>query len=271
MLTALIVVVALLGVWISAVTGRLDSALLFVGIPCLLAFGVSLVNGKGGWGSVVQAITIVLLLASALLHEGALCVLLASPLVYGVAGLIYGASRMASRGRYALVPVVVLLAWEGAVPGARVSPDQAASASSIVAGECAGFVEALERGPRIDPARDRGRLLQLAQYPTPVAADGAGLGVGDSWRLRMPAGAITTEVVAARTDRIDFAVTQDTARTTRWVGLRGGTLAWSQTERGCEATLTVDYQRRLDPSWWFGPVTGAFMNAGAAALLNGLD
>lgn len=270
-LTALIVVVALLGVWISSATGRLDSALLFVGVPCLLAYGVALVDDKGGWGSVVQAVTIVLLLVSALLHEGALCVLLAAPLVYGAAGLIYYASRSAIRGRYALVPVVVMVALEGVAPGARVDPAQSASATAVVAGDCAAFAQALERGPRIDHDRDRGRLLRLAKYPTPVSADGDGLDVGDTWTLRMPAGAITTEVVESRAGRVEFAVTQDTARTTRWVDLQSGALAWRQTIRGCEATLTIDYRRALDPSWWFGPVTGVFMDAGAVAFLSSLD
>lgn len=269
--TLLIVVVALLGVWLSDVTGRLDTALLFVGVPCLIAFGLSRLPGDGGWFSVVNATTIVLLLASALLHEGALCVLLASPLVYGVVLLIYWLSELGSTERYAIAPFVVLLALEGVLPGARVAPDQDASASRVVADQCADFRAALVRGPRIDPDDDRGLLLQLAEYPTPVAASGSGIEPGDTWELTMPSGAITTEVVTAAPSRLTFTIVDDTARTTRWVDLAGGSLEWKQTTEGCVATMTIDYERRLDPSWWFGPVTELFMNAGADAFLSGLD
>lgn len=277
-LVALVLTVAGMGVALSAMTGRLDSALLFVGVPCVLALGVALLPVGGGWGAVWQLTTMLLLLASALLHEGALCVLIASPLVYGTVGLVYGAVRAARSGRsqrMAALPVLALLALEGAMPGLRVNAEQESAASRVVAGTCAEFVDALERGPRIDPGADRGLLLRLAQYPTPVAAEGSGLSVGDTWSLAMPAGAIDTEV-AGRTGgapdgRIDFTVTDDTARTTRWVDLHTGSLTWRQTDDGCRAEVTLAYTRKLDPSFWFGPVTDLFMGAGASALLAALD
>lgn len=35
--------------------------------------------------------------------------------------------------------------------------------------------------------------------------------------------------------------------------------------------MRIDYTRKLDPSFWFGPVTDVFMDAGADAFLAGLD
>ncbi len=57
----------------------------------------------------------------------------------------------------------------------------------------------------------------------------------------------------------------------KWAAVRGGSLTWAEGPDGCRATLTIDYERRLDPALWFGPVTDAFMDAGAAAFLAGLD
>lgn len=269
-LTVVIVVFGLAGVGLSAEADRLDSGLLFVGVPCLMAFAFAMIPTEGGWPSLMQAITIVLLLFSALLHEGAICVLLAAPLVYGTAAVVYSLSRDRPR-HYAFAPFLVLLALEGAVPGARVNPDQDATATAVVADDCAEFRTALERGPRIDPEQDRGRLLDVAGYPTPSEATGTGLEQGDTWRLAMPVGSIDTEVVATAADRIEFTVVEDSAPTTRWVELTGGTLSWDETEDGCEATMAIEYRRKLDPSWWFGPVTELFMNAGADAFLSGLD
>lgn len=218
-----------------------------------------------------------LLLLSAFLHEGALCVLLVSPLVYGAAFAVHVLVRATERRgtRWSLAGVLVVLALEGAVPGYRISPVHDVSADRVVADDCADFASALDRGPAIDPETDRGWLLDLAQYPTPTTADGSGLAVGDTWHLAMPAGGIDTVVrtsdVTADDGRLVFDVTADEARTTRWVTLEEGTLTWAQRAEGCVAELEIVFERDLDPAFWFGPVTEIFMSAGAAAFLAGLD
>lgn len=273
-LVALVVAVALAGVALAAATGRLDSAVLFVGVPCLLALGIALVpSDRDSGATAFRATTVVLLLSAALLHEGALCVLIAAPLVYGVVGLVLGLARLVRRGRtrhLAAAPLLALVLLEGVVPGARVHPVQQAEASRVVAPTCAAFVAALDRGPRFAES-DRAPVLRWALYPTPVAAEGSGLDVGDTWELAMPAGSITTRVVDRSAYRLGFEVTGDSARTTRWVALHTGDVSWTQTAAGCRATLRIDYTRRLDPSFWFGPVTDLFMDAGAATFLHGLD
>lgn len=274
---AAVVPVALVATAFSAALGRLDTALFFVGVPTLLALLVGLVPGQDSSGQVFQAVTIALLFVSAFLHEGALCVLLVSPLVYGVAFAIHGLVRAAARRRtrYSLAGVVVLLALEGAVPGLRISPVHTVSADRVVAQDCADFATALERGPSIDGDTDRGWLLQVAQYPTPTGAHGDGLAAGDAWHLAMPAGGIDTVVrsneMTGAGGRLVFEVTADDARTTRWVTLQEGTLTWEQTDAGCEAEMEVVYERDLDPAFWFGPISEVFMHAGAAAFLAGLD
>ncbi|WP_461024276.1 hypothetical protein [Thalassiella azotivora] len=277
-LLLLVAVVGTAGVLLSAHLGRLDSALVFVGLPCAVALAVALLPTRGdGWGTVFQVTTVTLLVASALLHEGALCVLLAAPLVYATVAVVYSAAHASAGGRrdrLAVVPLLGVLALEGVVPGLRVNPEQSSGASELMATSCQRLVERLDGGPRVDPDADRGLLLRVAQYPTPVAVTGTDLRPGGTWTLTMPAGAIRTEVVdrtgSATRGRIDFAVTADDARTTRWVDLRSGSLAWEQTPDGCVAEVTVDYTRRLDPSFWFGPVTDVFMDAGSGAFLRSL-
>lgn len=191
LMLAAVVPVAIAATVLAAAIGRLDSALFFVGVPCLLAMVVGLLPGESSAGSLFQVITVVLLLISAFLHEGALCVLLVSPLVYGVAFAIWGAVRLAQhwQQRMGLGVLVVVIALEGLTPGLRISPEHEVSADRIVAGQCTDFEQALARGPQIDQDADRGWLLHLAQYPTPTAATGTGLEAGDTWELSMTAGA----------------------------------------------------------------------------------
>lgn len=273
LLSAVVALAGLGGVALAAATDRLDSALLFVGVPCLLAFGIGAVRGRGGWGTVFQVLTVVLLLASALLQEAAVCVLLAAPLVYGVAAVVYGAVAYSRRrtGSLVLVPVVAMVLVEGVLPGTRIHPDQSATAERVVAARCADFQAALTRGPRFDPAADRGALLRVFPYPTPTVASGDGLAVGDTWTLDVAGGQLQTHVTDRRDASLTFAVDADTTKLERWVTVRGGSLTWAQGSDGCRATVTVDYGRHLDPALYFGPLSDVFMDAGAAAFLAALD
>ncbi len=271
LLTALVVMTGLIGVYLSAIAGRADSALVFVGVPTLLALLVGMTRLRGA-GAVFQVVTIVLLLSAALLHEGAICVLLASPIVYGAAFAAYGVARLVEPDprQYAVVPVLlVLVALEGVTPGLRVDPRQHAGATQVVASTCDDFEQALARGPRFE-ADQRGRLLDTAGYPTPSSAAGSGLALGDTWSLATAGGEVTTRVTRSTSGAVDFEVVSDTSHTQRWVGLRGGELRWEQTAAGCRAEVGIDYERRLDPGLWFGPVSAVFMDAGARVLLRSL-
>ncbi|GGD08422.1 hypothetical protein [Nocardioides daphniae] len=271
MLTAAIPV-AVAATLLAGAIGRLDTALFFVGVPVLLAVVVGVMPSDDSGAQLFQVITVTLLLVSAFLHEGALCVLIVSPLVYGLAFGIWALVKAArSIGhRMALGGVVLLAALEGALPGTRINPVQEVSAERVVADDCAQFAEGLERGPAFDQ-EDRGWLLRLAQYPTPQSAEGTGLAVGDTWELAMPMGGISTVVRARADDTILFDVTADDARTTRWVTLQEGRLSWEQTDAGCRAEVAITFERDLDPAFWFGPVSDLFMTAGADAFLAGLD
>ena len=274
LLAVVVGVVGLSGVALAAATGRLDSALLFVGVPCLLAFGIGTVRGRGGWGTVFQVVTVVLLLCSALLQEAAVCVLVAAPLVYGIAAVTYAAvtaTRRRGTRALALSPILLVVLVEGVLPGARIHPEQTASATRTVGSSCADFEAALARGPRPDPDRDRGLLLRALPYPTPTAATGSGLAPGDGWTLTLGGGELRTRVTDATPASLGFEVASDTTRLERWVTVRSGRLAWTQTPGGCRATMTVGFERHLDPALYFGPVSELFVDAGADAFLAALD
>lgn len=283
-MTLLVVPFAIGATVIADAIGRVDTALLYVGLPCLLALVIGLLPNDGDGGvQVFQFVTVSLLLVAAFLHEGALCLLIASPLVYGIAYGVFGIVRLVQRTgnqQHAFgVVLVALVALEGVTPGMRINPEQSVSADRRVAEDCTQFEKALARGPEFSDS-DRGWLLSLAQYPLPTSAtadstsDDA-LAAGTAWTLPMPAGSITTRVTERTTTdaggSIDFDVVDDTARTTRWVTLSDATLAWEQRTDGCHADVRINFTRDLDPSWYFGPIIDAFMSAGADAFLAGLD
>ncbi|MFY1689562.1 hypothetical protein [Plantactinospora sp. WMMB782] len=259
--------------------GRADSALLFVGLPMLLATALALTPARTTHGRVFLVTTIVLLLASVALHEGAICVVLAAPLVYAV---VHGSTalircvRSASSTRAygaVLLPLLLLGGFEGAADGFRLAPDQSVETVRVVAvpaGELAGRLAA---GPR--PTGVRSVPLRMLGVPVPRHVHGTGLEVGDRWTFGYhgtshgPGGQLVAEVDSVAPDRIGFRFVEDTSITGRWLTWQRAELRWRAVDAGhSEIRLTVGYQRGLDPSWYFGPLQDALLHEGTGHLLD---
>lgn len=269
-MSGLVIGVAGLGVWLTAATDRRDAAVLFVGLPALLAFGIALrPRPRSLHGSVAAGTTFALLLASMLLREGAICVVLSAPLVFLVAHGIAAATRHL-RGPQAalLVPLVVLASLEGVDPGWRVAPTQTIEVSDTTSASVDEVVDRLAAGPDFDQAT-RPWMLRTG-FPLPTDADGDGLEVGDRWTFDYRGSPIVTEVVAHGSHHVDFALVHDGSKTARWLTWEHATLSWNDTGDDVEVTIAITFERGLDPSWWFGPIEDVLVRGGATYLLDAL-
>jgi hypothetical protein len=259
-------------------SGEADSALLFVVLPTALAAALALTPGQTTHGRVFRLTTIGLLLAAVALHEGAICVVLAAPLVYAIAHGVTGLLRLAARGRsrtLAVLPVPLLLfgAVEGSAPHWRVHPDQAVEVVRVVPLDPAAVRDLLAAGPQ--PVATRVMALRLLDVPTPEHVHGGGLNPGDRWTFGYhgsshgPGGQIVTAVRSGGPTELTFTVLEDSAITGRWVHLHDASLTWASVGTGRTAVrLRISYRRGLDPSWYFGPLQDRLMHAGAEHLLD---
>ncbi|MEU4693660.1 hypothetical protein [Actinoplanes sp. NPDC023714] len=278
-LAALIVVAGVVFFWGTVRSGRADSALLFVVLPVGLAAALALTPGRSTHGRVFRLTTIGLLLAAVALHEGAICVVLAAPLVYAVAHTVTGLVRRFrdSRRLAVLLPLPLLLTGvEGVQPDWRIDPDQSVRVTREVAAGPALMPALLAAGPQAKDARPI--ALRVLGVPTPEHVHGSGLDRGDQWVFGYhgsshgPGGQIVTEVIDSGPRSITFAVREDSSITGRWVGMRSATLSWRAGDHGgTEVALRIDYRRGLDPSWYFGPLQDRFMHAGAEHFLDMLN
>jgi hypothetical protein len=245
---------------------RTDTAALFVGVPLLLAVVVALAPpAKSLHGLTFRVVTFVLLITSAFLHEGAACVLMAAPLVYGVAHLVAELVDQArqinrrNRAALAVVPLLLVASLEGTA--FRVDPEQTVSTERVVAMSPADVEQRLQRGP--DFSASKPFLLRFSGYPTPTAAAGTGLAIGTRWTFTMAGGSIVTEVRERDSRRIEFATVSDSSKTQRWLNWRRGTIQLIPLANGDTAVrLEISFVRRLDPSWYFGPIEQAMVGAG---------
>ncbi|SCG70413.1 hypothetical protein [Micromonospora zamorensis] len=257
--------------------GRADSAVLFVALPVLLAAGLALTPRRTAHGQVFAATTVTLLLAAVALHEGAVCVILAAPLVYGVAHgttALIRALREANRP-YAIiaVPLLLLPGLEGSGIAPRVDPEQTVEVVRVVGLPVERVAERLATGPR--PTAVRSAPLRLLAVPTPGQVSGDGLEVGDRWMFGYhgsahgPGGHLLAEVETVAPGRVGFRFVEDSSITARWFTWQHAELTWRALDPGhTEVQVRVDYTRGLDPSWYFGPVQQVLLGAGMRHLLD---
>jgi hypothetical protein len=248
----------------------LDTAALFVGVPLAIAVVIALSPpAKSLHGLTFRVVTFALMITSAFLHEGAACVLMASPLVYGVAHFIaeivrQSRIRQAGRRYQAALAIFPLLVAGLEGTAYRVDPVQQVTAERVVAMTPTEVEARLAQGP--DFSAERPFLLRFTGYPTPTAATAmshAGLDVGTRWTFTLAGDPIVTEVVAHDRRRIAFDVVSDQSKTQRWLHWQGATIQLTPRPDGdTTVRLTVSFTRRLDPSWYFGPIESAMVGAG---------
>jgi hypothetical protein len=275
LLAGVVVVTAVLGVLIADLTGRRDAAVLYVGLPALLAFGIAWSpRPRSLHGAVAAGTTFALLLAAILLQEGAICVLLSAPLVFAVAHTVAASpSARVAAGRRSSPSRCWWRASRGSPPTGGSSPSRP-SPSSGPSPPTATPSRPAGRRPR--PRRRAPTPARPSGFPLPSRADGDGLAPGDRWTFDYRGHPIVTEVVD-RQERPDggavtFALVHDGSKTARWLTWEAATLRWSARAdgRGTDVEVAVTFERGLDPSWWFGPVEDAFVRAGTSYLLDGL-
>ncbi|HEX5996390.1 MAG TPA: hypothetical protein VFY84_14710 [Jiangellales bacterium] len=258
-------------------TGRADSALLFVGLPVLLAAALAVSPARTTHGRVFKLTTVFLLLAAVALHEGAICVVLAAPLVYlaahGTTALVRWCTR--SSGMFAVLPVPLLLlvAVEGSTGAWRISPDQSVQVVRVVAMPVDGVVSRLAAGPQPTPVRSV--PLRMLGVPMPEHVHGGTLNPGDKWIFAYhqtshgPGGQIVAEVRTTEPGHLSFAFVENSSITARWLSWQQADVRWRAVDaKHTEVRVTVHYQRHLDPSWYFGPLQDDLMHQGVGHLLD---
>ncbi|MEV6288022.1 hypothetical protein [Kribbella sp. NPDC051770] len=256
-------------------TGRLDTAALFVGAPLAIAVVIALLPpAKSLHGLTFRVVTFALMITSAFLHEGAACVLMAAPLVYGVAHFVaevvrQARIRQAGRRYQAALAIFPLLVAGLEGTAYRVDPVQRVSVERVVAMTPGQVDSRLAKGPDFSAARPF--LLRLTGYPTPEVATGSGLQVGSEWSFSLGGDPIATRVTAHDRFRTEFAVVADQSKTQRWLHWEGATVELSPRPDGTTTVrLTVEFTRRLDPSWYFGPIENAMVGAGLTHFADSL-
>ncbi len=259
-----------------------QSVVFFIGVPAVLAVILSLTpKAKSATGVIVKGITLALLLSGIVFAEGFVCILMAAPLFYLV-GIAIGypidrvRRRRQSEGKvYSIVGVaLLLLSVEGAVPGTSFPKHETIRVTRSIDASVGEVRQALASTPDFDRALPA--YLKLG-FPRPVGATGEGLDVEDRRTIffgdespmepigqphhhsaapepREGGGRLELKVVRSTTRSVVFKPMTDTTAFTHWIGWGRSNVSWRAVDADTtELTWTFHYERRLSPSWYFGP------------------
>jgi len=232
-----------------------ESGLYFITIPGMTAILLSLLpSGSPRSEFGLFRGTLIAIFASAIVvREGFICVLMASPLILLVVGMVVWSGRKKPKHLRAFVLPVVLLLGLGAEGAVFDLPNQIeASETRLVdasGDELLGALDASGDLPELEP------LLFSLPFPRPTAFVGEGAEVGDYRIVEFgDGGHITLEITDRTSSSITWATVEDTTPIAGWITFHETTATWTETSAGLELTISITFERNLSPAFYFDPL-----------------
>ena len=238
------------------------TSVMFIGLPAGLAVVMSLLpRSKSALGAAMKGTTIGLLISAILFGEGLICVLMAAPIAYFIAGLVGGLTDASRRSRHPEAQcfiwiIAAVMSFEGASNKFSLARDEEVRAERVVAATPAQVEAALAETPAFHTQLP---LYFRMGFPKPVETRGSGLNVGDRRVVHFAGGeghpGDESFHVAARTDSsVTFLPDGDTSHIAHWLHWRESVVAWSPVDAGhTRVSWTLYFRRGLDPAWYFRP------------------
>ena len=260
------------------------SALVFVGIPALLAFMLLQTRPRTAIGTVNKVIALALCLSGVLFGEGLICIMMAAPIFFLI-GTIVGVFINWARGvpnpgegggskwRGVAGILVLPLSTEGVIAGFEFNRSEQVAVTRVVAASPDAVRAALAATPRFD--RTLPAFLRIG-FPTPGRVSGAGLDLGDRRSIEFlhgehHNGALVMHVSGADSSSVRFSVVSDSSYITHWLAWQEAAVRWEPAGAGrTRVTWTLRYERRLDPAWYFAPLERYGVSQAAGYLIDAI-
>lgn len=272
--------------------GRHDldhSAMLYLAVPYSVAVLITLLrpySKPDKWWEIYishcLSALVVFLMSSVVLFEGFICVLFFIPIYFiGVtlAFIAHGcvvAYDARKRKTYSLaIPLlVVVLSVEGTSD--VTSFDREATATATVATELTPtqLLENLATPFELPESSN----WMLSVFPMPHSIEAGSLQVGDIHRVHTRyhrwfvtnthEGVIELRLDSVSPERVTISFVKDTSYFSTYVRLIASEFRFTTDEHGVtNVSLTIRYERRLDPAWYFQPMQAYAMESMAAHLI----
>lgn len=265
------------------------TALLYLAVPYGVAVLITLLRPYGQhdkwWQSYVShSVTalVVFLASSAVLFEGFICVLFFMPIYFFGVTLAFIASwigvawseRKSSTYATAIPLLIAFLSIEGTFDVTTFDRHNMATATATTTIPRQELLQNLATPFELPSSDD----WMLSLFPMPHTIEAGSLEVGDIHRVytryhrwfvtNTHEGVIELRIDSVTPERITLSFIRDTSFFSSYVTLIGSDIRFTTDANGLtHISLTVSYDRRLDPTWYFQPVQQYAMRAMASHLI----
>jgi hypothetical protein len=242
--------------------GLSHTAAMFMGIPAILAILLAFTpKAESLTGGILKGITLALLIVAPLVGEGYLCILIAAPLFYIVGlviGLIVDGMNNSRTTTLSCVTIVLLpMCLEGVTPEWSFNRMNTVAATQIVDAPATDVEAALAQSLNLQTQLPR--FLAIG-FPRPLEVHGTGLAVGSTRTIHFsgaegdPPGDLVMRVVAHTPGLVRFETISDASKLTQWIHWNSSQVTWTPVDAThTRVTWQIDFERQLDPAWYFTP------------------
>ncbi|UTW45266.1 hypothetical protein KFE80_13040 [bacterium SCSIO 12696] len=257
------------------------SALVYIGFPFVIGVVLSAIKShverndpkveswwRRSWDHFVGS-SVVVLASSLMLFEGFICVLMLLPVYYFVILFCFGVREMLRRCEdgtrffpaHSLPIVMVALSLEGVAPELSIDRHNQVVISQDVNLDISTIRENLIKP--IELSEDRSALLKL--FPMPYQISGETLKQGDVHKIdfryhrwfvtNTHEGSMWLKLSEVEDQRIRTEFLKDTSYISTYMRLQSTEINFEPLAGGqTRVSLSIEYERRLDPAWYFGPL-----------------
>ena len=254
-----------------------NTALMYVAVPYLVSVALFQLTpdlskkGTGsGLGRHVLLAIIIMLASSAILFEGFICVLFFMPIYLFIVCITFWAKEASEKRKFekghklnaAVWPLIVgVLAIEGFTPSTTFERKNSVTRTVIARADIA-TLKANMAAP-ISLPKKRGWFLSI--FPLPVKVQAGTLAAGDIHSLdfiyklwfftNVKTGEFHLKIDAVEDYYIRTKVVKNTSYLASYLDIQGTEINFTPLHSGAtEVALTVHYERKLDPAWYFAPL-----------------
>ncbi len=265
------------------------TALLYLAVPYVVAVLITLLrpykdNDKWWARYVSHSVTalVVFLASSTVLFEGFICVLFFMPIYFFGVTLAFiaswiGVARSGRKGNTYATAIPLLIAFlsiEGTSDVTTFDRHNMASATATTTIPSEQLLQNLATPFELPSSDD----WMLGLFPMPHSIEAGSLAAGDIHRVHTRyhrwfvtnthEGVIELRIDSVTPERVTVSFVRDTSFFSSYVTLVGSDIQFVTDENGLtHVSLTVSYERRLDPAWYFQPVQQYAMRAMASHLI----
>jgi hypothetical protein len=164
------------------------------------------------------------------------------------------------------------LSLEGVFPELTFNRSQSVEVTQIIAAPPDSVENHLAQCLKVETPLPR--FLRIG-FPRPLSASGHGLAVGDTRTVHFsgaegdPPGDLIMRVAEHRPGSLRFETVSDGSKLTQWVRWTSSEVQWKQLSAGrTMVTWRINFDRQLDPAWYFTPWEKAAVREAANYLID---